>query len=265
MILKIKIIRIYCRKYKIIWTLEDKFQAIITTDVFCPACWRYFFKDARIHYILFSPSIGHLYKVNVPVMVAQTSGRPSVLQHPVQVFPQLGQPSVIQGSVPLLSPWCLPATPEKAPRMEAVFQQPTVLHSVPVDRKHLDSATSGVFVPPGREHGSLPEALLSQHGNSPCVQGPGVGFHSRGSPVDSHVEPVLSVPARVTPHLRGGPVSACPQGTLLHPVTDAQPHLPRHCRYGGDSANRPGEAAEPSSLPVSKEVRFCVGLLGLRE
>ncbi|NXA37812.1 TF2AY factor, partial [Eudromia elegans] len=42
---------------------------------------------------------GHLYKVNVPVVVTQAPGDARVLQHPIQIFQPLGQPSVVQASV----------------------------------------------------------------------------------------------------------------------------------------------------------------------
>ncbi|KAM6179848.1 TFIIA-alpha and beta-like factor isoform 2-T2 [Erethizon dorsatum] len=195
---------------------------------------------------------GHLYKIDVPIMVTQTSGRPSILQHPVQVFQQLGHPSVVQGSVPQSNLCSLQATTEKSQRMEAVLQQPTILHSGPVNRKYLENATRDIFVPPGSEHGILSEALLSRHESSQRVRASGVVFPSQGSPIGSSVEPVLSVPARVTQNLLGGPLSADSQGTLHHQVTDTQLHL-QSCMYGSDSINQPREVVEPSSLPVSKE------------
>ncbi|XP_038968363.1 TFIIA-alpha and beta-like factor isoform X4 [Rattus norvegicus] len=95
---------------------------------------------------------GHLYKVNVPVVVTQTSGRAEILQHPFQqVLQQLGQPSIIQTTVPTLHPCSLQAETEKSHRMETALQQPTVLHSTPVDRKHTENATSERRVLPGNE------------------------------------------------------------------------------------------------------------------
>ncbi|XP_005391062.1 PREDICTED: TFIIA-alpha and beta-like factor isoform X2 [Chinchilla lanigera] len=196
---------------------------------------------------------GHLYKVNVPIMVTQTSGRPSVLQHPVQVFPQLGQPSVIQGRVAQLNPCSLPATTEKSQRMGAVLQQPAVLHSGPVDRRRLENATGAIFVPPGTEHGMLSETLLSRHENSQCARGSGAVFPSQASPVASGAEPVLSVPARVTQKLLGGGLSAGSQGPLHQQVSGAQLPLLKNCVCGGASINQPGEVVEPSSLPISEE------------
>ncbi|XP_061288300.1 TFIIA-alpha and beta-like factor isoform X1 [Bos javanicus] len=105
----------------------------------------------------------HLYKVSVPFMVTQTSERASILQHPVQqVFQLLGQPSIIQTSIPQLNPCFLQATTEKSLRMETVLQQPIVLPSETVDRKHLENTTSDILVPPGNEHKTISEALLNQ-------------------------------------------------------------------------------------------------------
>ncbi|EHA98983.1 TFIIA-alpha and beta-like factor [Heterocephalus glaber] len=195
---------------------------------------------------------GNLYKVNEPIMVTQTSGRPSILQHPIQVFQQLGQPSIIQASVPQLNPCSLQATTEKSQRMEAMLQQSTILHSGSVDRKYLENATCDIFVPPGNEHGVLLEALLSRQENSQCLCGSRV-FPFQASPTGSGVEPVLSVPARVTQNLLGEPLSAETQGTLHHQVTDTQPHLLKIFMYGGDSISQPREIEEPSRLPVSKK------------
>ncbi|XP_055396029.1 TFIIA-alpha and beta-like factor isoform X5 [Bubalus kerabau] len=105
----------------------------------------------------------HLCKVSVPFMVTQTSERANVLQHPVQqVFQLLGQPSIIQTSIPQLNPCFLQATTEKSLRMETVLQQPIVLPSETVDKKHLENTTSDILVPPGNEHKIISEALLNQ-------------------------------------------------------------------------------------------------------
>ncbi|XDB55190.1 hypothetical protein AB1E18_008660 [Capra hircus] len=97
----------------------------------------------------------HLYKVSVPFMVTQTSERASILQPPVQqVFQLLGQPSIIQTSIPQLNPCFLQATTEKSLRMETTLQQPIVLPSETVDRKHVENT--------GNEHKIISEALLNQ-------------------------------------------------------------------------------------------------------
>jgi transcription initiation factor TFIIA large subunit len=218
-----------------------------------------FFKEIRIllSLVLFSPFKGHLYKVNVPIMVTQTSGRASILQPPIQqIFHQLGQPSVIQTSVPRLNPCSLQATTENAQRIETVLQQPTLLHSVPVDRKQLENATSNILISPGNEHKIMSEALLSQQ-ESPhpqYVSLPGVGFPPQVSHPECKVEPVPSVSASITQNLHGGPLSMAPQGVPYHHVTDTQPYGLKNRMYGCDSVKQPRKMEEPSRLPVPEKV-----------
>nr|XP_027790131.1 TFIIA-alpha and beta-like factor isoform X1 [Marmota flaviventris] len=195
---------------------------------------------------------GHLYKVNVPIMVTQTSGRASILQHPVQqVFQQFGHPSMIQTSVSQLNPCSLQAT-NKSQRMETVLQQPTILHSGPVDRKLLKNATSDILVPPGNEHKIMPEALLRQQENSQYISLPGVVFPPQVLQTDSNVEPVLSVSASMTQNLHSGPLSLGPQVSFHH-MTDAELHVLKKRMYGCDSVKQPRKIEEPSSLPVSEK------------
>nr|XP_014703371.2 TFIIA-alpha and beta-like factor isoform X1 [Equus asinus] len=192
---------------------------------------------------------GHLYKVNVPIMVTQTSGRASILQHPVQqVIQQLGQPSV-----PQLNPCCLQATTEKAQRMETVLQQPTILHSGTEDRKHLEKATCDTLVPPGNEHKIASEALLSQPESSQYIGLPGVVFPPQVSQTDSNVEPVVSVSASMIQNLHGGPLFKGPQGTRDQHVSDVQLHLLKNRKFECDSVKQPRNIEEPSSLPVSEK------------
>nr|XP_031322839.1 stonin-1 isoform X2 [Camelus dromedarius] len=197
---------------------------------------------------------GHLYKVNVPIMVTQTSGRANILQHPIQqVFQQLGQPSVIQTSIPQLNPCSLQATTEKSQRMETVLQQPTVLHSGTVERKRVENTTSDILVHPGNEHKLMSEALPSQLKSSQYISLPGVVFSPQVSQTDSHVEPVLSVFAGMTQNLHGGPLSTGPQGTQHQHMPDVQLHILKNRLCGCDSVKQPRDAEEPSSLPVSEK------------
>ncbi|XP_008584564.1 PREDICTED: TFIIA-alpha and beta-like factor isoform X2 [Galeopterus variegatus] len=196
---------------------------------------------------------GHLYKVNVPIVVTQTSGRASVLQHPIQqVFQQLGQPPIIQTGVPRLSPCSYQATTEKSQRMEAVLQQPTVLLAGPVNRKQLENSTSDIFVPPGNEHKIMSEALLSQQESSQYASLPGVGFSLQVSQRDSNME--FSVSASMTQKLPHGPLPTGPQGALHQHMTDVQLHVLKNKMYGCDSVKQPGSIEEPNSLPVSEKV-----------
>ncbi|XP_030355061.1 TFIIA-alpha and beta-like factor [Strigops habroptila] len=50
--------------------------------------------------VMLQTTSGHLYKVNVPVVVTQTPGDVSILHHPVQqMYQPLGQPSVLQANI----------------------------------------------------------------------------------------------------------------------------------------------------------------------
>ncbi|XP_062934200.1 TFIIA-alpha and beta-like factor isoform X2 [Cynocephalus volans] len=195
---------------------------------------------------------GHLYKVNVPIVVTQTSGRASVLQHPIQqVFQQLGQPPIIQTGVPRLSPCSYQATTEKSQRMEAVLQQPTVLLAGPVNRKQLENSTSDILAPPGNEHKIMSEALLSQQESSQYASLPGVVFSSQVSQRDSNTE--FSVSASMTQKLPHGPLPTGPQGALHQHMTDVQLYVLKNKMYGCDSVKQPGSIEEPSGLPVSEK------------
>ncbi|XP_004436719.1 PREDICTED: TFIIA-alpha and beta-like factor [Ceratotherium simum simum] len=197
---------------------------------------------------------GHLYKVNVPIMMTQTSGRASILQHPIQqVIQQLGPPSVIQTRVPQLNPCSLQATTEKSRRMETVLQQPTILHSGTVDRKHLEKATSDILVPPGNEHKIMSETLLSQPESSQYISLPGVVFPPQVFQTDSNVEPVFSVSAGMIQNLHGGPLFKGPQGARDQHMSDIQLHGLKSRMFGCDSVKQPRNTEEPSSLPVSEK------------
>lgn len=204
---------------------------------------------------LFPPFQGHLYKVNVPIMVTQTSGRAGILQHPIQqVFQQLGQPSVIQTSVPQFNPCSLQATTEKSQRIETVLQQPTVLPSGPVDRKHLENAASDILVSPGNEHKIVPEALLRHQESSQYVNLPGVVFSPQVSQTNPNVESVLSGSASMTQNLHDESLSTSPHGALHQHVTDIQLHILKNGMYGCESVKQPRNTEEPSNIPVSEKV-----------
>ncbi|XP_037382772.2 TFIIA-alpha and beta-like factor [Talpa occidentalis] len=199
-------------------------------------------------------SSGHLYKVNVPIMVTQTSGRANVLQHPIQqVFQQFGQPSIIQTSIPRLTPCSLQATTEKSQRMETMFQQPTILYPGAVERKHLENATSDILIPPGNEHKIMCEALLSLPKSSQLISLPGVAFPAQVSQLDCNMEPVLSVPAGMTQNLHGGPLSMGPQGAPHQHMSDVQPYVLKNRMFGCDSTKQARNIEEPSGLPDSEK------------
>ena len=191
-------------------------------------------------------------------MVTQTSERASILQHPVQqVFQLLGQPSIIQTSIPQLNPCFLQATTEKSLRMETVLQQPIVLPSETVDKKHLENTTSDILVPPGNEHKIISEALLNQLVSSQYISFPGGVFTPQVSQTDSIVEPVLWVSARMTQNLHG-PISTSPQGAQHQHVLEAQPSVLKNRMCGCDSVKQPRNTEEPNSLPVSEKVVLCL-------
>ncbi|KAK2509234.1 hypothetical protein MC885_007883 [Smutsia gigantea] len=195
---------------------------------------------------------GQFYKVNVPVMVTQTSGRAGILQHPIQqVFQQLWLPSVIQASVPRLNPYSLQAATEKSQRMETTLQQPTILHPGTLAMKYLGSNTSVILLPPQNEHKIMSEAVWSQPENSQFISLPGVVFSPPVSPTDSNRESVLSVSASMTQNLHDGPLSTGPQRTQHQHMSDIQLHVLKNRMLECDSEKQPRNKEEPSSLPVS--------------
>ncbi|KAM9068165.1 TFIIA-alpha and beta-like factor isoform 2-T6 [Sarcophilus harrisii] len=203
---------------------------------------------------------GHLYKVNVPVMVTQTPGGASILQHPIQqIFQQLGQPSIIQTSVPQLNPASLQAAAEKSQRLETVLPQPTVLHPGAVERKHLEnSATSETLTQPpvGSEHKTTPELLLSQQPNSlespQYMNLPGVVFTPQASQTDSSGQPVVSVSGSITQTLDGEQLSSGSQDSF-HQQSDAEVLILKNRMAENSSLKHPHTLEEPCSLPASEE------------
>ncbi|XP_004686271.1 PREDICTED: TFIIA-alpha and beta-like factor isoform X2 [Condylura cristata] len=201
---------------------------------------------------------GHLYKVSVPIMVTQTSGRANVLQHPVQqVFQHFGQPSVIQTSIPqcqpVLTSCSLQATTEKSQRMETMLQQPTILYSGKVDRKHLENTTSDILIPPGNEHKIMCEALLSPPKSSQFISLPGVAFPPQVSQIDCNMEPVLSVPAGMTQNLHRGPLSMDPQAAVHQHMSDVQLRGLKNRIFECDAIKQPRNIEKPSGLPDSEK------------
>ncbi|XP_076990292.1 TFIIA-alpha and beta-like factor isoform X2 [Tamandua tetradactyla] len=197
---------------------------------------------------------GHLYKINVPIMVTQTSGRASILQQPIQqIVHQLGQPSIIQTSVPQLNPSSVQSTTEKSQRLETVLQQPTILHSGTVDRKHLENATSDVLVSPENEYRIMSKALLNPQDSSQYINLPGVVIAPPVSQTGSNLEPMLSVSASVAQNMHGGPFSMVPQGALHQHMSDVQLHVIKNTMYGYDSVKQQRNTEASSSLPISEK------------
>ncbi|XP_068927773.1 TFIIA-alpha and beta-like factor [Petaurus breviceps papuanus] len=197
---------------------------------------------------------GHLYKVNVPVMVTQTPGGASILQHPIQqIFQQLGQPSLIQTSVTQLNPSSVQAATKKSQRLE------TVLHPGPMERKHLENlATSETLAQPpvGNEHKTAPEFLLSQQPNSlespQYMNLPGVVFTPQPSQIDSNGEPVVNVSGSMTQTLDGEQLSSGPQD-CFHQQSDVEVLVLKNRMGENGSLKQPHPLEEPCSLPASEE------------
>lgn len=195
-------------------------------------------------------------------MVTQTSGRTDILQHPFQqVLQQLGQPPIMQSGVPPLHPCSLPAAPEKPHRLDPVLLQPTILHSTPVDRKHLENATTDRRGLPGNEHKTVPEALLRPQESSQYLGLPRVGFAPHVTLAESSLEPMLGASANMTQNLYGGPFPQGPQGPLHHHMLDGQLPGLKDRMHRSDSGKQLRSTEEPSSTPASEKVEFCVYLL----
>ncbi|KFQ17822.1 TFIIA-alpha and beta-like factor, partial [Merops nubicus] len=93
---------------------------------------------------------GHLYKVNMPVMVAQASGDASILHHPVQqIFHPLGHPSVLQANVASAAQVNAPSAQAAAgtlPHQGTAVQQTVVFQANVMEKTHLESSVSTTLV-----------------------------------------------------------------------------------------------------------------------
>ncbi|XP_074061689.1 TFIIA-alpha and beta-like factor isoform X2 [Macrotis lagotis] len=203
---------------------------------------------------------GHLYKVNVPVMVTQTPGGASILQHPIQqIFQQLGQPSIIQTSVTQLNPSSIQAATEKSQRLETVLPQVPILHPGPVERKHLETATTSetlAQLPVRNDHKATPELLLSQQPNSlenpQYMNLPGVLFTPQASQTHSNGEPLVNISGGMTQTLDSDQISSGPQDSF-HQQSDAEVLVLKNRMGESGSLKQPHIVEEPCSLPASEE------------
>uniref|UniRef100_A0A8B9M0I0 General transcription factor IIA subunit 1 like n=1 Tax=Accipiter nisus TaxID=211598 RepID=A0A8B9M0I0_9AVES len=93
---------------------------------------------------------GHLYKVNVPVMVTQGAGDASVLHHPVQqIFQPLGQPSVLQASVAdvaQVNASSAQAAAETLKPQETAVQQTMAIQPNVMEKSHLENSANTTLV-----------------------------------------------------------------------------------------------------------------------
>uniref|UniRef100_A0A663MG78 General transcription factor IIA subunit 1 like n=1 Tax=Athene cunicularia TaxID=194338 RepID=A0A663MG78_ATHCN len=93
---------------------------------------------------------GHIYKVNVPVMVTQASGDASVPHRPVhQVFQPLGKPSVLQAniaSVAQVNASSAQAAAATLQPQETAVQETMVFQPRVVEKKHLENSANTTLV-----------------------------------------------------------------------------------------------------------------------
>ncbi|KAM6278971.1 TFIIA-alpha and beta-like factor [Porphyrio hochstetteri] len=89
---------------------------------------------------------GHLYKVSVPVVVAQAPGDASILHHPVQqIFQPLGQPSVLQANVASVgqaNTSSAQAAAETLQPQQAAVQQTVLLQPNIMEKNHLENSVN---------------------------------------------------------------------------------------------------------------------------
>ncbi|KFV46383.1 TFIIA-alpha and beta-like factor, partial [Tyto alba] len=115
---------------------------------------------------------GHLYKVNLPVMVTQASGDAGVLHHPVhQLFQPLGQPAVLQAniaSVAQVDASSAQAAAETLQPQETAVQQTTVFQPNVMEKKHLENSSNTTLVqqPSGSQQQLAAKAVLNQCADS---------------------------------------------------------------------------------------------------
>ncbi|NXU25296.1 TF2AY factor, partial [Thalassarche chlororhynchos] len=115
---------------------------------------------------------GHLYKVNVPVMVTQAPGDASILHHPVQqIFQPLGQPSVLQANitnVAQVNASSAQAAAETLQPQETAVQQTIVFQPNVMEKNHLENSANTTLVqqPSVSQQQLATNAVLNQHADS---------------------------------------------------------------------------------------------------
>ncbi|NXL87061.1 TF2AY factor, partial [Alectura lathami] len=112
---------------------------------------------------------GHLYKVNMPVMVTHAQGDASVLQHPIQqTFQPLGQPSVLQtnaASAAQVKASSVLAAAEMLRAQKTAVQQTVVFQPNALQNRHLENSTNiTLFQQPAvSQQQTAAKAVLNQH------------------------------------------------------------------------------------------------------
>ncbi|KAM9154821.1 TFIIA-alpha and beta-like factor [Pangshura tecta] len=144
---------------------------------------------------------GHLFKVNMPVVVTQAPGGTSILQHPIQqIFQQLGQPSVLQASIATVAQVnasSVQATAERLQTQEAPLQEPTVLQERGVEAKHLENSANATLLqqPTKSQQQVTTNTILNQANPAEKFQYTNLQtamFTSKSSEIDSTTEPMAS-------------------------------------------------------------------------
>ncbi|NWX13342.1 TF2AY factor, partial [Aegotheles bennettii] len=122
--------------------------------------------------VMLQTASGQLYKVNVPVMVTQTSGDASILHQPIQqIFHPHGQPSVLQANVASLAQVNVSsaqAAAETLKTQETAVQQTLVFQPNVVEKKHLENSANTTLVqqPSVSQQQLATNAVLNQHADS---------------------------------------------------------------------------------------------------
>ncbi|KFV75250.1 Stonin-1 [Struthio camelus australis] len=176
---------------------------------------------------------GHLYKVNVPVMVTQAPGDARILQHPIQqIFQQLGQPSVLQAniaSVAQVNASSVQATAETLQPQKPAAQQTVVFQPSVVEGKHLENSAKATLVqqkiqqPTTSQQQIATNATLNQQEDltekSQYSDLHTAVFTSESSQVFSPGESLASNPSSVLPDVEGQ-LDTEPQELVQQQVSD---------------------------------------------
>ncbi|XP_067421216.1 TFIIA-alpha and beta-like factor isoform X1 [Emydura macquarii macquarii] len=172
---------------------------------------------------------GHLYKVNMPVMVTQAPGGTSILQNPIQqIFQQLGQSSLLQASIATVAQVnasSVQSTAERLQSQEAPFQQPTVLQQRGMEGNHLEnSANATVLQQPSRSQQQVTANTMLNHQANSTEKSQYTNlqtavFTSKSSEVDSVTEPVANSSFSITQSMQDQ-LSTEPQDSVQQQVSD---------------------------------------------
>ncbi|KFQ46601.1 TFIIA-alpha and beta-like factor, partial [Nestor notabilis] len=96
--------------------------------------------------VMLQTASGHLYKVNVPVVVTQTPGDVSILHHPVQqMYQPIGQPSVLQANIASVAQVNASSAELLQPQDTAV-QHPRVFQPNVMEKNNLENSANTSLV-----------------------------------------------------------------------------------------------------------------------